>query len=232
MNILKELVYPARCPMCDEILVLGTGKICKACRKRLVYVSEPVCRKCGKPLQKMEEEYCGDCMERRHYFKEGAAVFSYSSIKESVYRFKYEGRQEYGVYYGEQVRLRLGQKIRMWNPDGLIPVPLYRKKQQKRGYNQAEILARAISKEMDIPVYNNLVVRIRNTVPQKELDIQARENNLKRAFKIYQNDVKLKTIIIVDDIYTTGSTMDALALECKRSGIENIYCISLAIGRT
>ena len=69
-------------------------------------------------------------------------------------------------------------------------------------------------------------------VPQKELDIQGRENNLKRAFKICRNDVKLKTIIIIDDIYTTGSTMDALALECKRAGIENIYCISLAIGRS
>ena len=67
-------------------------------------------------------------------------------------------------------------------------------------------------------------------MPQKELNGQARENNLKKAFKICQNDVKLKTIIIIDDIYTTGSTMDALALECKKAGIETVYCISLAIG--
>lgn len=231
MNLIKELIYPARCPICDEILLLGAGKICKACRKKPEYVTEPACRKCGKPLKKMEDEYCPDCMEKRHYFKEGTAVFLYPSIKESVYRFKYEGRQEYAVYYGQQIRLRLGQKIRRWNPDGLIPVPLYKKKKQKRGYNQAEILAQAVSRETGIPVYTNLVERIRNTVPQKELDMQGRENNLKRAFKICQNDVKLKTIIIIDDIYTTGSTMDALALECKRAGIENIYCISLAIGR-
>ncbi|MBD5105380.1 MAG: ComF family protein, partial [Lachnospiraceae bacterium] len=137
---------------------------------------------------------------------------------------------EYGAYYGEQVRLHLEEKIRRWRPEALIPVPLHKKRLQKRGYNQAAVFARAISREMGIPVYENFAERIRNTVPQKELSGQERENNLKRAFKIRQNDVKLKTIIIIDDIYTTGSTMDALALECKKAGIENIYCISLAIG--
>lgn len=231
MNLIKELIYPPRCPFCDDILLPGTGKICVPCRRIPEYVKEPVCKKCGKPLDNMEQEYCGDCMEKNHHFKEGAALFVYSSVRESLYRFKYQGRQEYGDYYGKQVRLHLADKIRRWKPDGLIPVPLHKKKEQKRGYNQAAVFAKAISREMGIPVYDNFVKRIRNTVPQKELDEQARENNLKRAFKICQNDVKLKTIIIIDDIYTTGSTMDALALECKRAGVENIYCIALAIGR-
>lgn len=232
MNFIKELVYPGRCAVCDDILLPGAGKVCRECRSKPEYVKEPACKKCGKPLRNMEAEYCRDCMEKRHYFKEGAALFVYSSVRESLYRFKYEGRQEYGEYYGQQVGLHLAEKLRRWKPEGLIPVPLHKKRQKKRGYNQAAVLARAISRETGIPVYENFARRIKNTVPQKELDGQARENNLKKAFKICQNDVKLKTIIIIDDIYTTGSTMDALALECKKAGIETIYCISLAIGRS
>lgn len=231
MNFIKELVYPGRCAICDDLLLPGAGKVCWECRNKPEYVKEPVCKKCGKPLRNMEAEYCRDCTEKRHYFKEGAALFVYPSVKESLYRFKYEGRQEYGEYYGQQVRLHLSEKLRRWKPEGLIPVPLHKKRQKKRGYNQAALLARAISRETGIPVYENFAKRIKNTVPQKELDGQARENNLKKAFKICQNDVKLKTIIIIDDIYTTGSTMDALALECKKAGIETVYCISLAIGR-
>lgn len=231
MNFIKELVYPGRCAICDDLLLPGTERVCKGCRNRPRYVKEPSCRKCGKPLRSMEAEYCRDCMEKRHYFKEGAALFVYPSVKESLYRFKYEGRQEYGEYYGKQVKLHLSEKLRRWKAEALIPVPLHKKRQKKRGYNQAAVLARAISKETGIPVYEDFARRIKNTVPQKELNGQARENNLKKAFKICQNDVKLKTIIIIDDIYTTGSTMDALALECKKAGIETVYCISLAIGR-
>ncbi|MCM1160302.1 MAG: double zinc ribbon domain-containing protein [Roseburia sp.] len=230
MNFIKELIYPGRCAICDDILLPGTGKVCQGCKNKPKHVKEPVCRKCGKPLRNPEAEYCRDCMERKHYFKEGAALFVYSSIKESIYRFKYEGRQEYGAYYGEQVRLHLAEKIRRWRPEALIPVPLHKKRLQKRGYNQAAVFAKAISRETGIPVYENFAERIRNTVPQKELNGQERENNLKKAFKIRQNEVKLKVIIIIDDIYTTGSTMDALALECKKAGIETVYCISLAIG--
>lgn len=232
MNFIKELIYPPRCPICDDILMLGAGKVCRSCRKIPAYVKEPVCKKCGKPLQLIEEEYCRDCMERTHYFKEGAALFVYPSVKESIYRFKYEGRQEYGAYYGEQIWCHLSEKIKRWKPDALIPVPLHKSRLRKRGYNQAAVLARAVSRETGIPVYENFARRIKNTVPQKELDGQERENNLKKAFKICQNDVKLKTIIIIDDIYTTGSTMDALALECKRAGVADVYCISLAIGRS
>lgn len=231
MNFIKELIYPRRCAICDDILLPKAGKICKACRNKPEYVKEPACKKCGKPLRNVETEYCMDCMKKHHYFKEGAALFVYPSVKESIYRFKYEGRQEYGAYYGEQVRLHLFEKIKRWKPEGLVPVPLHKRRLQKRGYNQAAVFARAISKETGIPVYENFAERIKNTVPQKELNEQARENNLKKAFKIRQNDVKLKIIIIIDDIYTTGSTMDALALECKKAGIESVYCISLAIGR-
>jgi ComF family protein len=100
----------------------------------------------------------------------------------------------------------------------------------KRGYNQAALLAREVSKVLNIPINEKRIYRCKPTVPQKELNGKERQNNLKNAFKMRQNDVKLKTIIVVDDIYTTGSTLDAIAKVCKAAGIEYVYSLTVAVG--
>ena len=82
-----------------------------------------------------------------------------------------------------------------------------------------------------IPLVTNLIMRVHKTVPMKDLSVRERQNNLKKAFKICRNDVKLSTIIIIDDIYTTGSTIDAMSYELRKAGVERIYFMSLAIGR-
>lgn len=170
-------------------------------------------------------------MEYEHKFTQGRALCEYRSIRQSLYRFKYKGRQEYAEVYGALLAAYLGDTIRSWNPDVLIPVPLHRARQRRRGYNQAELLAAELGKRLGIPADGKIVRRIKKTVPQKQLNRQMRQNNLKKAFKITRNDVKLSTIIIIDDIYTTGSTVDALAGIFREAGTENIYFITLAIGR-
>ena len=92
-------------------------------------------------------------------------------------------------------------------------------------------MAKALGKQLGIPVISHIVKRVKKTVPQKKLSQVQRQNNLKRAFKIIRNDVKLNTIIIIDDIYTTGSTIDSMSAVLKEAGIKNIYFIALAIGR-
>ena len=126
--------------------------------------------------------------------------------------------------------VRMEEKRKQWRPDALIPVPLHRKKIKKRGYNQAELIARELGRCWGVPVITNLVVRSKNTRPMKEIVGTDRQNNLKKAFKLGTNDVKLNTIIIIDDIYTTGSTIDAVARECRKAGIENIYFITVSVG--
>jgi predicted amidophosphoribosyltransferase len=100
-----------------------------------------------------------------------------------------------------------------------------------RGFNQAEILAKELGILTGIPVETKLIRRVRKTVPMKELSSAERQNNLKRAFKISRNDVKLSTIVIIDDIYTTGSTIDAMSYEFRRMGVKHIYFMTLSIGR-
>lgn len=230
LKSLWKLLYPSRCPVCDDV-VSGRGKlICPQCRKRLVYIDGERCRKCGKALRE-ELGLCSDCRKKHHLFTEGAALYEYDCIRESIYRYKYGGRQEYADFYGEEIVGFLGDRIRAWQAQALIPVPLHPKRQRSRGYNQAELLARRVGTLLRIPVRNDLVARVKNTEAQKKLDPAKRQNNLKKAFKLCENDVKLKTIIIIDDIYTTGSTVDAVCRAFQGTSVSKIYFVALAIGK-
>ena len=230
LGILTDLIYPRRCPVCDRAVSPFGSLVCETCKETFEYIKEPYCMKCGKKLEEEETEYCHDCMRHRHLFDRGRALCFYRSISDSVYRFKYKGRQEYAAYYAACMEQSLGNWIRHCRPDALVPVPIHASKRRVRGYNQAEVLAKELGKRLGIPVETNLIKRVRKTVPMKELSVYNRQNNLKRAFKICHNDVKLSTIIIIDDIYTTGSTIDAMSYELRKAGVKRIYFVTLAIG--
>ena len=231
LGTITDLLYPRRCPVCDRAVTPFGSLICETCKREPVYIKELCCMKCGKELAKEEEEYCADCRRQRHLFDRGRALFAYKSIADSIYRFKYKGRREYAAYYAECIAGRLGGWIVQCRPDALVPVPIHDSKRRMRGYNQAEVLAKELGRMMNIPVESNLIKRVRKTVPMKDLSAFERQNNLKRAFKICRNDVKLSTIIIIDDIYTTGSTIDAMSYELRKAGVKRIYFVTLAIGK-
>ena len=228
-HLLLDFIFPGRCAVCDTVLPWGQREICEECIKKIEYLDGPTCFKCGKPVR-AEEEYCYDCRTKEHYFTAGAAVFSYEYIRLSLYRFKYSGRQEYAAFYGRQMAYRMEEKRRLWKPDALVPIPLHKRKLKTRGYNQAELVARELSRYWGIPVVNNLIVRCKNTKPMKGIVGTDRQNNLKKAFKLGVNDVKLNTIIIIDDIYTTGSTIDAVSKVCLDAGIGKVYFLTVSIG--
>ncbi|MBR5337144.1 MAG: ComF family protein [Lachnospiraceae bacterium] len=224
------MVYPRVCPLCNELL-WEDDRICGKCRDSIEYISEPYCLKCGKSIEYAEKEYCLDCMKSDHLFTAGRAVFQYrDDIKKSIYRFKYKNKREYASFYGEEMAKCCGAWIKAVAPQVFIPVPLYPKKQAQRGYNQAELIARALSDHIPIPVADDLVYRVKSTVPQKELSDDSRKKNMKKAFKMAENIVKLNVVMVIDDIYTTGSTMDAISEVLLSAGVKEIYCLSLSIG--
>ena len=223
------MLYPLRCPVCDKIVPPGQENICGDCLPKLKLLTPPWCMKCGKQLAE-EAEYCISCREGKHDFERGRALYEYNSAAQSIYRFKYGGRREYANFYGEQAVEYLGDYIRSIQPDGLVPIPLHPWRRAKRGYNQADLLAREIGRLMNLPVYSDLLVRVRNTVPLKKLNPQERQNNLKKAFNISKNDVKLNTILLIDDIYTTGSTMDEAVRVLKLNGVKRVCFLTLACG--
>ena len=224
------ILFPRHCPICDEVVTLGTY-ICGACETKLSYITEPSCKKCGKQLEEEEREYCSDCGRKVHAFQQGKAVFSYKKeMKLSMYRFKYANRREYASFYAKAAAKQYGEWIKRRGIEVIIPIPMYEGKRRKRGYNQAETFAKSLGKEMKIPVDTKLLKRVKNTVPQKELNDRQRKDNLKRAFQLRTNRVEYSKILLVDDIYTTGSTMDAAAWCLRNAGVEDIYVLSICIG--
>ena len=230
-RLILELLYPGRCPVCDGILAFGEGYIHKSCAGVLRRVGPLYCMKCGRPVLKEENVLCRYCMAERHDFDTGVSVYLYKGgMKKSIYRFKYGNRQEYARYYGREMAKAIAGRRDMLDAGLIVPVPLYSDKLLKRGFNQAELLAEEISGLLKIPMKPGLVERVRATTAQKELGVYERRKNLKKAFKIGQNDVKLKSIIVVDDIFTTGSTIDGVARILKDAGAKNVYAATLAIG--
>lgn len=224
-----DLLFPRRCPVCDKIVREAGEKICMSCLKKMKLLTPPWCLCCGRKLSE-EEEYCSECRETEQPFVRGRTLYEYQSAASAIYRFKYGGRREYADFFGEQISLYLGDFIRSVSPQALVPIPLHKRRERKRGYNQAGLLAESVGRRTGVPVLGRALVRTKNTVPLKCLNPQERQNNLKKAFKIAQNDVKLKTIIIIDDIYTTGSTIKEAAKVLKQAGAEKVYFITLAGG--
>ncbi|EOS25748.1 comF family protein [Lachnospiraceae bacterium 3-1] len=231
-----HLLFPPRCPFCDEVLfhsLFAKGElICGECKHKLEYVREPACSRCGKPLEDERQEYCYDCGRKTFEYTQGKALWVYKGIvRDSLYRFKYHNRQEYAEYYSSELIREYGEWINKCNIQAVVPIPLSKKRLRQRGFNQAALVARKIGKKMNLPVFCDVLLRIKDTKAQKELNDEERKNNLKRAFKTRTNKVQLDHILLIDDIYTTGSTMNEAAKELKRAGVEKIYCLSVSIGR-
>lgn len=228
LSIITDLFFPRRCTICDKVISTDAG-ICERCKKKVRPLQGDTCMKCGKKLN-ANEVYCYDCTRRNHDFERNFSVFEYPVIRESVYRFKYSGRAEYAAYYAKEEYKLHGKRIMELHADAIVPVPLHKGRLRKRGYNQAYELAKELSLLTGVPVYNGLIKRVKSTKALKTLDVRERQNNLKKAFLIIQNDVKLNTIIVVDDIYTTGATIDAVARACKEAGVEKVYSLTVAVG--
>ena len=223
-----DLVYPVRCPVCDDAAPYGE-KICLSCMKSLKALKYPWCEKCGKKLNS-GTGICGDCQRNRHVYERCRSVFEYPCISSAVYRFKYLGRREYSYFFADSSVKILGDYLAKANPDIITAVPLSKGKMLKRGYNQAGDYAAELSKLVNIPFCPDAIKRVRNTAPMKLLSPSERQKNLKNAFKSGQNVVKSKRILLIDDIYTTGATMDECAKVLLEAGAESVYCMTLASG--
>ena len=238
MNSIDEriwnLIFPPRCPCCDEVMDQKSRQrgFCKECLPRISYVTEPVCKCCGKPLDDDVLELCEDCKARRHGFTQAKAVYVYEGpMREAMYRFKYSNRRAYAETFAFDATRRYGEWIQRKGIDLIVPVPMNRKKERQRGYNQAAVFAKRLGRDLSIPVNVRAVERSTVTTPQKELNASERRQNLKNAFKIGKGVVKSKRVLLVDDIYTTGATMDAVSGTLLASGVQEVYGMYVCIGR-
>lgn len=236
---IKKFVFPSRCVLCDKILSYGdkleNNYLCDDCKSYFEFIKEPVCKKCGAMLDNIEEEYCIRCKRKMpKYFDNGFGLLRYNNVvRESLHRIKYNGRKEYIDFYGKCIAKVYRDRFREINPDYLVPVPIHKNRMIERNYNQAAVLAYSISSELkkydiDINVNEDIVFRIKNTKVLNKLDDADRSAELSEAFTA--NDLSnINKIIIIDDIYTTGSTIDTIAKVLKEAGVVEVYFAAIAI---
>jgi ComF family protein len=237
LQVFLDMLYPVRCPVCDEIVMPKGERICSLCKSKLKYISEPRCKKCSKPIEVEEEEYCSDCLRKEYQFIKGFALWIYDEhMKKSISDFKYYNKKENAKFYIQEIIGRYGKTIEKISPDVLVPVPIHKSKHGERGYNQADILAKGLGKELGLPVLSHLLIRNKKTLPQKQLSDKERLRNLRKAFEfnheIYQRYGKeINKVLLVDDIYTTGSTIEACSNVLINQKIKEVYFVTLCIGK-
>lgn len=187
--------------------------------------------KCGKPIRKLEEEFCFDCKKQQHFFEEGKSLWLHKEpVSGAIYAFKYHSLKCYGIVFGTEMAEQFADFLEEKQVEMLIPIPLHQKRKRERGYNQTEILAKVISDRTKIPVETNVLKRKKRTNPQKQLSDVERRKNIENAFLV-QGEIRAKAVALIDDIYTTGSTLDEAAKTLKNAGVSKVYFLTISIGQ-
>jgi len=230
-NHVINLLFPRRCPVCGDIVQPFGELICPDCVGELSLVRQPVCKKCGKEVEGVSVEYCYDCMRHPRSFEQNFALLNYNTAaSRSMSAIKYKGRREYLDFYSQAVCRRFAKTIKRISPDVMVPVPIHSSRRRSRGFNQAELLARQVGRQLQVPVCPAGLKRVKKTLPQKELNQQERLRNLQQAFVPGVLPKGVGTVLLVDDIYTTGTTMEACTRALKSMGVGKVYGLTLCVG--
>ena len=236
---IKKFIFPSRCVICDKVLSFGnnleSNYLCPNCKNSLEFIRKPTCVKCGAMIDETDGTLCSRCKNNKELeYEYGFGLLRYNdSLKESLHRIKYNGKKEYLEFYGKCIAKSYKNLFKEINADYLVPVPIHKKRFKERNYNQASVLSHSISKELckygiSIPVNEYLIFRTKNTKVLNKLDGIDRGKELNDAFKI-RDLSNIEKIILVDDIYTTGTTINTIASLLKLSGVKKVYFVSIAI---
>jgi ComF family protein len=227
-----KYIFPPACPLCGEVLEDRQGVACPECIRRIHFVGNPCCAQCGREIADEEAEYCDACGEKKRSYIKGFPAVEYDDeINPCMMAFKYGGKKGYADFLASLIVKRQGQAILDINPDVLVPVPVHKERLKKRGYNQAELLAKSLSRYFGIPYDSKLLIREKNTRALKTMDGKAREQNLKNAFNLVSKSVEYSRVLLVDDIYTTGATIEECTRVLHRLGLQGVYYTSVCIGK-
>ncbi len=218
---LLDLLFPARCVHCHRI----GESLCPSCRSQIQLVTPPYCHRCGASLPQAQAP-CIRCRVHPFQLDQNRAVAYHEGVlREAIHSFKYRRRAELAV----PLAGLLQQHMQEWAPpvDVVTAVPLHPARQRQRGYNQAELLARALAVGISLP-YVQGVHRLRATADQVGLDARTRRENVRGAFGAEGDVFRGRRVLLVDDVCTTGATLDECAGALKAQGAREVYGLTVA----
>jgi ComF family protein len=231
-----ELLFPEEgiCFLCDEYLEdMKEGHICWECREKLEFIGKIKCSICGKSLELgYLPDKCPECINENHYYTKAFAPLEYSGIiKEAIYKYKYGKKPYMYKVFGDLLVETIENENLINQIDLIVPIPLHRSKMSDRGFNQSELLGKYISKHYNIPIDTRNLIRTKKTFIQNKLSKKERKSNVKNAFKVTKTEVfKDKTILLVDDIYTTGATVNECSRVLVKAGASAVLVLTIARG--
>jgi ComF family protein len=206
--------------------------ICSDCFSKIRWIEPPFCSICGTPFasKAADSHACGPCAKKRKYFTMARALGYYEgSLQEAIHRWKYEGKTTLNPLFGEWMAVGLN---RHWNPDSLdlvIPVPLHRGRLRQRGFNQALLLATELSRRSGIPYRKRVLQKKNPTLPQVSLSGVEREKGVRGSFHLVRREeVEGRSVLLVDDVYTTGATVNECSKILLAGGAARVDVLTLA----
>ena len=229
-NNLLNLLYPENltCIFCDEeIFDNNIYSTCDNCYKNLPFIKEKVCDRCGDVIKSMAT-YCNRCQKSKTNYDKARSVFYYKDeIRSCIKRFKFDGCK----YLYKPLAQFMAEKYKeeKFYCDVITYIPIHETRLKLRGYNQAALLAKELSKILNVEFAENALLKIKKTMPQAELNYKQRQTNLIDVFKVGNKSVfKNKNVLIVDDIFTTGATIDNCASVIKKAGANKVFALTVA----
>lgn len=236
-TILKNFFFPLRCIFCSEILPLGTesdSAVCSSCKKKLPYcIDLPRCKTCGKPVEE-PAKYCQTCREHpQHPFSKLCVPYLYEPpVKGSIVRFKRERYQGNAKVYARHMEATLFYEFPETDFDAIVSVPPRKKRLCSEGYDQAAQLARALAERTQLPYLAGVLRQKEDRLKQSDLRAKERWNNALGNFVVAKPAlIRGKTLLLVDDVVTTGATLHSCSLALKQQGAFKIYCITAAAAK-
>lgn len=228
-----ELIFRENniCFICDSKIEGLEDNICLDCKSKINFVGNYSCDKCGKKID-IEEgilAYCTDCQKVQKEFTKGISLYVYEGLgKEIIKKFKFQDKGYLKKVLGSLVAKKL-EELGLKYLDIVIPVPMTVKKTNNRGYNQSELLGNIISKKLGIPIDKSIIIKTKGTGEQNKLKGEQRRKNLKNVFIVKDiSKIENKKILLVDDVYTTGSTINEISKLLKNKGSGDIYFATVA----
>lgn len=236
LDALTSVFAPAPCRICTDLL-LNAGRIpvCEPCLHSFERIAEPMCQCCGRPFasdvaSQAVNPQCRLCRANFYSFDLARSFAVYGeTLSQAITLLKYEQIARLGVWFGDRLAELVSPLSKHWQPDVVVPVPLHRERHRERGYNQAELLARQVARRLKLKVRCDLLVRTRPRPPQLLLSRSERWKSVRGAYDTRDGRrVDNIRILLIDDVMTTGATLDACGRALKKSGAQSVMGLTVA----
>ena len=229
-NVALDLLFPPHCAVCQRF----GGWLCADCLGEIEAIEPPVCQYCGVPLDNGgRAAVCGSCQASPIQLDgiRSCAIHS-GTLRKAIHQFKYEDLRALAGLLGQL----MAEGWQVLAPpdlalDIIVPVPLHRTRERQRGYNQAALLARELGACLHLPVVEDTIVRSRATTPQVDLNAKERLANVRDAFECTDRDLAGKRVLLVDDVCTSGATLESACLALRGVGVTSVWACTLTRAR-